>query len=172
MDNGYQDLQKYYNPMQRKLPSHMIKYYEALWCVADGRIQMWAVDEAIHATVLSSDRTKTYDVSYDQDTNAIMSNDNSSYWKEELWYPALALLLFLDRLDYQWQYGDMLVDIAWKKLNTKNNNDRDLTQDMVDDEISSRGQNVNALHTYCKELMKRVEEMKLQFLWSKQLPAK
>lgn len=158
--------------MQRKLPSHMIKYYEALWCVADGRVQMWPVDESIYATVLSSDRTKTYQVSYDQDSNAIMSNDNSSYRNDELWYPSLALLLFLDKLDYQSKYWDMLVDVAWKKLNTVHNNDRDLTQDMVDTQLLSMGQDVDALHTYCKELIKRVEEMKLELLWPKQPPAK
>ncbi len=158
--------------MQRKLPSHMIKYYEALWCVADGRIQMWSVDEAIHATVLSSDRSKTYQVSYDQDTNAIMSNDNSSYRKNELWYPAMALLLFLDTLDYQSQYGDMLIDIDRKKINTEHNNDRDLTQDYVDTSVYDRGQNVEALHIYCQELAKKIEEMRLEYLWSKQKPAK
>ena len=162
----------YYSIMQRKLPSHMIKYYEALWCVADGRVQMWSVDEAIHATVLSSDGTKTYHVSYDQDTNAIISNDNSSYWNDELWYPSLALLLFLDTLDYQSQYGDMLIDISWKKLNGEHNNDRDLTQDLVDTELMKSGQNVESLHAYCQLLMKKIEEMKLELLWWKQKPAK
>lgn len=157
--------------MQRKLPSHMIKYYEALWCVADGRVTLWSIDEAIHATVLSSDRTKIYKVSYDQDTNAIMSNDNSSYRNEELWYPSMALLLFLDCLDYQSQYGDMLIDISWKKINTVHNNDWDLTQDVVDTQLLSMGQNVDALHSYCRDLSHRVKNMKLIMLWWKQKPA-
>ena len=157
--------------MQRKLPLHIIKYYEALWCVADGRIILWKVaDGIIHAQVKSSDSIKTYNVSYSQETNEIMSNDNSSYRKDELWYPSLALLLFLDRLDYQDRFGSMLSHIPWKKINTKNKNDRDLTQHEVDDSLRARGRDVSVLFHYCEELMTSVEEMHLWMLWNKQQP--
>lgn len=76
----------------------------------------------------------------------------------------MALLLFLDTLDYQSQYGDMLIDIDRKKINTEHNNDRDLTQDYVDTSVYDRGQNVEALHIYCQELAKKIEEMRLEYL--------
>ena len=41
-----------------KMPP-LIKIYEALGAIADGRVQLEGEE---HATVLSSDRSKTYDV--------------------------------------------------------------------------------------------------------------
>lgn len=159
--------------MQRKNPSHMIKYYEALWAVADSRVVLWTIaDGVISAKVSSSDQTKIYTIRYSQDHNAIMSNDNSSYWNDELGYPSMALLLFLDRLDYQDRFGEMLADFPWKVMNVRNKNDRDLTQDEVDATLHDRGQDVEALHSYCQGLIKRVEELQLQYLWFKQKPFK
>ena len=150
----------------------MLKYYEALGSVADSRVVLWEIAHGvITAKVDSSDRTKTYTISYAQEKNEIMSNDNSSYRNDELWYPAMALLLFLDRLDYQDRFGEMLADIPWKQINIKNKNDRDLTQDQVDTWLHDSGQDIDVLHTYCKELMKRVEEMDLWMWWEKQSPA-
>ena len=71
------------------------------------------------------------------------------------------MLLFLDRLDYQDRFGSMLSHIPWKKINTKNKNDRDLTQHEVDDSLRARGQDVGFLFHYCEELMTSVEEMHL-----------
>lgn len=158
--------------MKRKLPSHILKRYEALWCVADGRIELWEMDEnIITAKIASSDRTRTYNVSYSQSDQTIMSNDNTSYRKDELWYPALALLLFLDVLDYQEQYGRLFLDIQWKRLNTENDNDRDVTQAQVDNKLKILWCDLNSLYTYCDSLAEKLKSLDLGLLWEKQIPS-
>ncbi len=158
--------------MKRKLPSHILKRYEALGCVADGRIVLWpVVEDVITAKVTSSDGTKIYDVSYLQSEQMIMSNDNTSYRKEELWYPALALLLFLDVLDYQDQYGTMLIDIPRKRLNVQNNNDRDITQSQIDEKLKKWWYDLYSLYNYCDSLAEKLQLLDLSMLWEKQQPA-
>ena len=73
----------------------------------------------------------------------------------------MALLLFLDRLDYQDRFGSILSGISWKKLNTDHKNNRDLTQDVVDTLLHDRGQDIDVLHQYCTGLMEKVQDMDL-----------
>ncbi len=157
--------------MQRKTPSHIIKMYEALWCVWDGRVELIDGESGIIAAqVKSSDGSKIYDVSYDQLQKAIMSNDNSSYWKNELWYPALALLLFLDVLDYQSDYGEALSDIPWKSINTINSNNRNLTQQQIDEKLRLQGVDILSLHDYCDGLMNKLNLFSFDMLGEMQDP--
>ena len=85
-----------------------------------------------------------------------MSNDNSSYHNDEVGYPSLALLLFLDVLDYQSEYGEVLSGISWKTINMENNNDRALTQQQVDEKLSLQGVNSDALHSYGEMLLEKL----------------
>lgn len=159
--------------MKRNLPSHITKYYEALGCVWDSRLELKTIEgNIIFAKVLSSDRSKSYDVSYDQSLHAIMSNDNTSYRKWELWYPSLALLLFLDIIDYQSDYGEALSGIERKKLNTLNNNNFDLTQQHVEKELIWQGVDIILLHLYCDSLKSSVETLNLSLLGETKLPPK
>ncbi len=157
--------------MQRKQQFHILKIYEALWCIGDSRLKLVPSDDGIiSAQVISSDRSKTYTVSYRQSDQSIMSDDNSSYYNDEVWYPSLALLLFLDVLDYQSEYGEALSGISWKSLNMENNNDRSLTQQQVDKKLSLQGVDVDALHMYCTMLLAKLWSLWLQYLWEKQRP--
>lgn len=159
--------------MQRKQPSHILKIYEGLWCIGDSRLQIIpSEDGVISAHVISSDKTKTYTVSYRQSDQSIMSNDNSSYYNDEVWYPSLALLLFLDVLDYQSDYWETLSWISWKFINMENNNDLSLTQEQVDEKLALQGIDIEALHTYSLMLLEKLWSLWLQYLWDKQLPVK
>lgn len=159
--------------MQRKQPSHILKIYEALWCIGDSRLQLIpSEDGIISAQVISSDKTKIYTASYRQSDQSIMSNDNSSYYNDEVGYPSLALLLFLDVLDYQSEYGEALSWISWKSINMENNNDRSLTQGQVDEKLRLQGIDIEALHSYCVILLEKLWSLWLQYLWEKQLPVK
>lgn len=159
--------------MQRKQPSHILKIYEALWCIGDSRLQLVpSEDGVISAQVMSSDRSKAYTVSYRQSDQSIMSNDNSSYRNDEVGYPSLALLLFLDVLDYQSEYGEALSGIARKSINMENNNDRSVTQQQVDEKLSLQWIDSDALHTYCEMLLNTLWSLWLQYVWEKKQPAK
>ena len=158
--------------MQRKQPSHILKIYEALWCVGDSRLQLVpSQDGIIAAQVISSDKTKTYTVSYRQSDQSIMANDNSSYRNDEVWYPSLALLLFLDVLDYQSEYWEALSGIVWKTINMENHNDRTLTQEQVDTKLNLQGIDIDSLHSYCENIMNKIISLHLNYLGEKIKPA-
>lgn len=101
----------------------LIKIYEALGALADGRIKV-AGD---HAEVLSSSRNKTYQVDFDPETNTIVANDNGSYWQGYLGYPAIAFLFATGKIEFNEEMAGSLKGIKWKELNTQFKNDYDKT---------------------------------------------
>src|SRR5688572_10980271 len=82
--------------MQWKSPP-VIKMYEALGAIADGRVHM----SRDQAKVYSSSGNKYYTVSFESATNTISSNDNGSFWRGYLGYPAIAYLACSGRLMYR-----------------------------------------------------------------------
>ncbi len=105
----------------------IIKTYEALGAVADGRVEI----DGNKARVLSSSRDKYYDVAYDLEKRAIMANDNGSYWKGYLGYPSIAFLLGAGVLAYYPKAGELLKGIAWKDINQRFKNDFDKTLEHI-----------------------------------------
>src|SRR4029077_17850108 len=72
-----------------KMPP-LIKVYEALGAIGDGRVR---IEDERRATVTSSDGSKTYEVETSADGREIASNDNASYWQGYVGYPAIAALI-------------------------------------------------------------------------------
>ena len=68
------------------------KIYEAWSAVADGRVTI--DDAARKATVVSSDRTREYTVSWSDDGSVYNSNDNATYWRGYAGYPVIAVMSF------------------------------------------------------------------------------
>jgi hypothetical protein len=81
------------------------------------------------------------------------------------------LLLFLDVLDYQSDYGEALSGISWKSLNMENNNDRTLTQHQVDEKLNLQGIDIDSLHSYCENIMNKIISLHLNYLGEKIKPA-
>jgi len=106
----------------------VIKIYEALGSVADGRIEI--IDNN-GAKVYSSSGNKFYTVNYDPEKKAIMTNDNGSFWKGYLGYPAIAFLLKKGILPYEEDVAKILANIKWKDINQKFKNDFDKTLDFI-----------------------------------------
>ena len=71
------------------------------------------------ANVYSSSGGKFYTVTWDGDKK-IMCNDNSSYYKGYIGYPAVAYLMYKGVISYDKKLADALAGIAWKDLNVKN----------------------------------------------------
>jgi hypothetical protein len=93
-----------------------LKVFEALGAVADGRVQEQGMNSA---TVVSSDGSKRYTVSWDPDRNLVSSNDNASYWQGYLGYPAIAYLMSRGQLPFDAGLAARLAALAWKTLNAK-----------------------------------------------------
>jgi hypothetical protein len=94
--------------------------YEALSAIADGRFEM--IDEN-NAKCTSTSKGKFYSVKYDAASNSIMSNDNMAYYRDELSYPMVAILLSKGEVKYNESILGNLTDIKWKDINQRNKND-------------------------------------------------
>lgn len=144
----------------------IIKIYEALGTIADGRIEV----SNNTAKVFSSNGNKFYTVSYDSSQNAIMANDNGSYWHGYLGYPAIAYLLKAGVLEYKSELAELLKGIKWKELNTKHKNDFAKTLDYI--EISMPEKDWNNLQEYVQKLHMNIQKLNLSLLGKKALPPK
>lgn len=92
------------------------KIHEAYSAIADGRITL----RDSEADVSSSDLTKKYLVKWKDETYS--SNDNASYWKGDLGYPIIAVLMLQGKLSLDREIAEHFKGINWKKLNTEHKN--------------------------------------------------
>ena len=112
-------------------PAPIIKVYEALGALGDGRYELG--DNT--ARVFSSSGNKAYDVTYDPAQNAIMANDNGSDWQGYLGSPGIVLLLAREKIPYVPRLPGYLKVFRWKEINQQFKNDFDKTQSYIDTEI-------------------------------------
>ena len=117
-----------------KMPP-IVKVYEALGAIGDGRVR---IEDARRATVISSDLSKKYEVETSLDGREISSNDNASYWQGYLGYPSIAVLLAREFYRPPANITDALAGVAWKELNRKYKNDYAKTIAEVEDRNSKR----------------------------------
>jgi hypothetical protein len=114
----------------------LVKIYEAIGAIGDGRVHL---DDEWHATVLSSDHGKTYQVEISKDGRQISSNDNASYWQDYLGYPAIAVMLVRGSYPVGQETLDALSGIPWKELNRRFRNDYERTIDEAMRRAEERG---------------------------------
>ena len=124
-----------------KLPP-LVKVYEALGAIGDGRVR---IEDERRATVTSSDGSKTYDVETSADGREIASNDNASYWQGYVGYPAIAVLLTRGFYRAPANVTDALAGVAWKELNRKYRNDWARTIAQVERELEQAGHDPDAV---------------------------
>lgn len=159
--------------MKWKLPP-AIKIYEALGAVADGRVEVDDKDNegVVSARVFSSSRNKFYMVFWDEMKQAIMTNDNGTYWQGYLGYPGLAFLMKIGELEYRKEVAQSLEGIAWKDLNTRFNNRFEKTMEVVWNQTKTNGVTREELEDEVERITERLKQMKLVFLGKKLKPPK
>lgn len=143
-----------------------IKIYEALGAMADKRIEVFGNS----AKVYSSSRNKAYEVKFDKDINAIMANDNGSYWRGYLGYPSIALLLQLGYLSFDPELSELLRGIKWKDINVRFKNDFSKTREFI--ELSLTDSEKDALTSYVENIDMEIKNLKLDMLGTKIQPPK
>ncbi|MDB5179342.1 MAG: hypothetical protein JWN01_1285 [Patescibacteria group bacterium] len=111
----------------------IIKVYEALGAIGDGRVAL----DGNTAKVYSSSGNKYYQVAYDPDSNSITSNDNGSYWVGYLGYPSISFLLLKGIIGYEPAAARLLKGIAWKDINTRFKNDFDKTEAHIRNQLTA-----------------------------------
>ncbi len=118
-----------------KMPP-LIKVYEALGAIGDGRVKV--IDDA-HATVVSSEGDKSYDVETSPDLRTVSSNDNASFWQGYLGYPGIAVMLARGFYRIDERAKTALTGIAWKEINRRFKNNYDKTIAEIDSRLSGAG---------------------------------
>lgn len=142
----------------------IIKVHEALGAVTDGRVVV--ADNT--AKVYSSSGNKYYDVAYDPAKQQIMANDNGSYWKGYLGYPAIAFLMQIGVLTYDSKTGELLKGVAWKDINQKFKNDFDKTLEYILADKSDVDKQV--LTAFADRVDAEIKKLNLSLLGKKTLP--
>ena len=142
-----------------------IKIYEALGCMGDKRIE---VSENT-GKVFSSSRGKYYTVNFDGD-NAIMCNNNGSYWIGYLGYPAIAFLMVKEKIRFNNKFADTLKDIPWKDMNVKFKNDYEKTQKYVFEILKKRGVDIAAVEKEIDSIFEQIKQLDLNLFGKKIRP--
>jgi hypothetical protein len=148
-------------------PAPLIKVYEALGSIGDGRFEV----SGNTAKVYSSSGNKYYDVEYDPDTQTITANDNGSYWVGYLGYPSIVLLLALGVVKYDSKLAEYLKGFAWKDINQKFRNDFDKTQAYIDEQLVQKySLDLNEFHAALQKIQAAVNALNLNKLESGKKP--
>lgn len=142
----------------------IIKIYEAFGAVVDERLEV----SGNTARCYSSSGNKFYDVSYSSQENAIMTNDNGSYWNGYLGYPAIAFLLQKEVLEYKPDLAIYFKDIQWKDINQKFKNDFDKSIEFIFRNIEKEKR--EEIEEYAYKILGNIENLKLSKLGERQKP--
>jgi hypothetical protein len=138
-----------------KMPP-LIKAYEAMGALGDGRVQI--VDE--HRTlVASSDASKTYEVETADANREISSNDNASYWQGYLGYPGIAALLARGLYKPRPEALDALRGIPWKELNRRFRNDYSKTLSEMTRLVCGQGYDPEAIRAEAEAVIDAVKKL-------------
>lgn len=139
-------------PAPWKMPP-LIKVYEALGAIADGRVRI--ADER-RAFVTSSDGSKTYTVEFDG--REVAANDNASYWQGYLGYPAIAMLIARGRLRPDPAATAALGGIPWKELNRRFRDDYARTLAEVGRRLKARAIDPAMIDAACRAALDALRE--------------
>ena len=147
-------------------PKH--KIYEALGAVADGRIEIIDPNsKIIEARQYSSSRQKYYTILYNPAQNQIMPNDNATWYVGCLGYPAISLLLFIEKIKYDAAILSYFKDISFKDINQKYKNDFDQANLEIVAMILARGLGEVKLNMESDSIFEQLAELKLEHLGQK-----
>jgi hypothetical protein len=137
----------------------LAKVFEALSAVADGRV---AMSGEASATVLSSERDKTYAVKWSADGRSITSDDNATRWQGYIGYPIIAVLLETGRIAFDRAAAEALAGVPWHALNKKHKRDYDAAVEQVLSEVSGRGGDADAIRAEASRIYAALAELVLE----------
>lgn len=141
--------------------------YEALSAIADARLEL--IDEN-NAKCTSTSKGKFYTIKYDPATESIMSDDNMAYYRDEVSYPMIALLIARGDISFNHEILQHLKDIKWKDINQKNKNDYMKSVREVLVGLKTQGVNIQLIETEVARIFEFISSKNLQKLATKVLP--
>ena len=138
----------------KKMPP-IEKIYEAFSAIADGRVKM----QEKSATVASSDRTKSYNVVWDEDT--YRASDSATYWQGYPGYPVIAVLMLQGRLPCNNELVRIWAGINWKQLNLKYKRNYAAAAMEVMEGFKAEGIDVDAMSEAASSILKALGELNI-----------
>jgi hypothetical protein len=141
--------------------------YEALSAIADGRFELI---DAHNAKCTSTSQGKFYSIQYDQALNSIMSNDNMAYFRDEVSYPMVAMLLANGEIGFNRDILPYLKNIKWKEINQKNKNDYMKSVGQVLNQLKDSGVNTDVIESEANRIFEHLNALQLNKLGNKQVP--
>jgi|SRR5215469_264328 len=135
----------------------LVKAYEALGAVGDGRVRIL---DRTRAIVTSSSGARNYQVETSAGGREISSNDNASYWLGYLGYPAIAVLIERGLYRAPANVTDALAGIPWHAINRRNKNNYAKTLAEVDKVIEANGHDPDAVRSEAEELLGYLKKLK------------
>ncbi len=133
----------------------LIKIYEAIGAIGDGRVQI--IDEG-RATVGSSEGGKRYEVEWLPESRELSANDNASYWQGYLGYPAIAVLMVRGLLKIRTETAEGLRGIPWKELNRRFRSDYTKTLAAVDERLRRQNIDPRDVREQCETLLQKLND--------------
>jgi hypothetical protein len=141
-----------------KLPPKA-KVYEAMSAVAGGRVRIVSGNKA---RVLSSDGTREYTVTWDDDGRRYTSNDNASYWQGYAGYPIIAVLLATGTIDYDPATARPLAGVPWKRVNDRFRRDYEAAVAAVVRDMEAQGADGAAMAAEADRIYEQFTALKLE----------
>jgi len=143
----------------RKLPPR-IKIYEALWAIADGRLELDGMF-ASQGSCSSASHKKSYTINYNSETNTITSNDSGAMNQGYIGYPAIAFLLKIWKLTYNPDLLPMLKNINRAAIKQQVNKDHEETLRLLLGQLFQAWHDVDALVAECGRIYQQLEHLQL-----------
>lgn len=143
-----------------------VKVLEALGAIADSRVEL--VRDG--ARVWSSSRGKAYNVRTGRTWAELTSNDNGSYHRGYLGYPAIAFLMESGHLDFDGAVAGWLRGVRWKDLNVETGYDYSETERRIGVEVEARGGSARDLRLEVDRVLQTLASLDLERLASDDLP--
>jgi len=148
-----------------------IKIYEALGALADGRLREEENERGEKEWRLySSSGNKFYLIKYDAKENAIMTNDNGSYWQGYLGYPAIAFLMSIGKIKFQKKCSEILGGIKWKDVNVRFKNDYQKTIEYCQELVEKEGESLKDFLKEVESIDKQIKNLKVKKLGKRLRP--
>ncbi len=145
--------------MKLRLPPR-IKILEALGAIGDGRIHV--LDEK-RARVVSSDRTREYNVYADLEHRLVYSDDNGTRFRNYVGYPIIAFLMLKGVLPFDKRLAEALRGIPWRELNERFKSYATV-ESIVKRVAKERGVDPRELDEFIAEVMDKLKSMELIYL--------
>lgn len=132
----------------------LIKVYEAIGAIADGRVCRTGEREML---VTSSSGHRQYKVTWSEDLSAFASDDNGSKWQGYVGYPIIATLMTLKLLLCSEADSSALKAVPWKKLNDAHKRN----YDAVIESVLQRAADSEAMVSRIRAIHERLKALNL-----------